>query len=83
MSETLLRISDWMSGLGSSLLIFLLVAIVCLLVGLIYIVYTEKKHNAWLTQRKDSIKASFNDGVLKVTVPKKEEIFNKKKIEIE
>ena len=32
---------------------------------------------------EDSIKASFNDGVLKVIVPKKEEILNKKKIEIE
>lgn len=32
---------------------------------------------------EDSIKANFNDGVLKVIVPKKEEISNKKKIEIE
>ena len=32
---------------------------------------------------EDSIKASFSDGVLKVIVPKKEEISNKKKIEIE
>ena len=32
---------------------------------------------------EDSIKASFNDGVLKVIVPKKEEISTKKKIEIE
>lgn len=32
---------------------------------------------------EESIKASFNDGVLKVVVPKKEEISNKKKIEIE
>lgn len=32
---------------------------------------------------EDSIKASFTDGVLKVIVPKKEEISNKKKIEIE
>ena len=32
---------------------------------------------------EDSIKANFSDGVLKVVVPKKEEISNKKKIEIE
>ena len=32
---------------------------------------------------EDSIKASFNDGVLKVIVPKQEEISNKKTIEIE
>ena len=32
---------------------------------------------------EDSIKANFSDGVLKVTVPKKEEISSKKKIEIE
>ena len=32
---------------------------------------------------EDSIKASFDRGVLKVVVPKKEEISNKKKIEIE
>ena len=32
---------------------------------------------------EDSIKANFKDGVLKVVVPKKEEISNKKKIEIE
>lgn len=32
---------------------------------------------------EDSIKASFTDGVLKVIVPKKEEISNKKTIEIE
>ena len=32
---------------------------------------------------EESIKASFNDGVLKVVVPKKEEISTKKKIEIE
>lgn len=32
---------------------------------------------------EESIKANFNNGVLKVTVPKKEEIINKKKIEIE
>ena len=32
---------------------------------------------------EDSIKASFTDGVLKVIVPKKEEISTKKKIEIE
>lgn len=31
----------------------------------------------------DSIKASFSDGILKVTIPKKEEIENKKIIEIE
>ena len=32
---------------------------------------------------EDNIKANFKDGVLKVVVPKKEEISNKKKIEIE
>ncbi len=32
---------------------------------------------------EEAIKANFNDGVLKVIVPKKEEISNKKKIEIE
>lgn len=32
---------------------------------------------------ESSIKASFNDGVLKVVVPKKEEIETKRKIEIE
>ncbi len=32
---------------------------------------------------EDSIKANFSDGVLKVIVPKKEEISSKKKIEIE
>lgn len=32
---------------------------------------------------EDMIKASFNDGVLKVIIPKKEEVFSKKKIEIE
>ena len=32
---------------------------------------------------EDSIKANFSDGVLKVIVPKKEEISNKKKIEIQ
>lgn len=32
---------------------------------------------------EESIKANFNDGVLKVVVPKKEEISTKKKIEIE
>ena len=32
---------------------------------------------------EDSIKANFNDGVLKVIVPRKEEISTKKKIEIE
>ena len=32
---------------------------------------------------EDSIKASFHDGVLKVIVPKREEISNKKTIEIE
>ncbi len=32
---------------------------------------------------ENAVKASFNDGVLKVVVPKKEEIASKKKIEIE
>ena len=32
---------------------------------------------------EDSIKANFSDGVLKVVVPKKEEISSKKKIEIQ
>lgn len=32
---------------------------------------------------EESIKANFNDGVLKVVVPKKDEVSNKKKIEIE
>ena len=32
---------------------------------------------------EDQIKANLNDGVLKIVVPKKEEISNKKKIEIE
>lgn len=32
---------------------------------------------------EDNIKANFKDGVLKVVVPKKEEVSNKKKIEIE
>lgn len=32
---------------------------------------------------ENSIKANFNDGVLKVIIPKQEEVSNKKKIEIE
>lgn len=53
--------------------------------------YIRKERIYGSTQRQfyvgdvdeDSIKANFSDGVLKVIVPKKEEISTKKKIEIE
>ena len=47
-------------------------------------VYNSSKRSFYIGDvDEDSIKASFTDGVLKVVVPKKEEISNKKKIEIE
>lgn len=47
-------------------------------------VYGSSKRQFYVGDvEEDSIKASFNDGVLKVVVPKREEISNKRKIEIE
>lgn len=47
-------------------------------------VYGEAKRQFYVGDvDEEAIKANFNNGVLKVIVPKKEEISNKKKIEIE
>ena len=47
-------------------------------------VYNSSKRSFYVGDvDEESIKASFKDGVLKVIVPKKEEISNKKTIEIE
>lgn len=47
-------------------------------------IYGEAKRQFYVGDiDEESIKANFNDGVLKVIVPKKEEISSKKKIEIE
>ncbi len=53
--------------------------------------YIRKERSSYVTSRKfylgevdeDNIKAEFNNGILKVIVPKKEEIETKKKIVIE
>ena len=47
-------------------------------------VYSSAKRQFYVGEvEEESIKATFKDGVLKVVVPKKEEISNKKTIEIE
>lgn len=53
--------------------------------------YIRRERNSYKCSRKfylgdvsyENIKAEFNNGILKIVVPKKEEIVSKKKIEIE
>jgi len=60
MSDNFLLVVDFFSGFGQGLLIFLAIVLVILVGVVAYITYAEKKNSAWLTQRKNTVKAVYS-----------------------
>jgi len=60
MSDNSRFLMDFFINIGNSLIIFIFVALIALIGGLVYIIYVGKKNSAWLNQRKDTVKAVYS-----------------------
>lgn len=60
MSGDILKTANIMTNLGSSIIIFIVIALIVLLAVVIYIMYVEKRNSSWLNQRENAIKAVYS-----------------------
>ena len=60
MSGDVLEVTNALNKFGSSLLIFIVVAIIVLLGIVVYVMFVEKRNSSWLNQRDNAIKAVYS-----------------------
>lgn len=60
MSWDVVEVANALNKFGSSMLIFIIVAIIILLGIVVYVMFVEKRNSSWLNQRENAIKAVYS-----------------------